>query len=87
MLDRLAEIGMDLAETVRSCARGEATPEQAKAFEGVDLSLAFARIARAVRQTVALKAKLADEGLESAERRHERAVAIAATNRRKRQIA
>jgi hypothetical protein len=52
LLQELAELGMTLARAVaaRAVETGDA-----------DLGLAFTRIARAVRQTVALEAKLADE--------------------------
>jgi hypothetical protein len=56
MLAELGEIGMDLAREVRRQAldrTGEAPP-------AADLALTFSRIARAVRQTVALEAKLAE---------------------------
>jgi hypothetical protein len=61
LLGRLAEIGLDVAETVGQQARGE-TEAPAKG----DLSLAFARVSRAVRLTVALQQKLVD-GLEAME--------------------
>ncbi|HVJ52506.1 MAG TPA: hypothetical protein VM689_08600 [Aliidongia sp.] len=60
-LDDLIGIGMKLAKAVERVASGEATPAEAAAFEGVDLCLAFSRVARAVRQTVALRGRLADE--------------------------
>jgi hypothetical protein len=56
LLGRLAEIGLDVAETVGRQARGE---DEAPARSG-DLSLAFARVSRAVRLTVALQQKLVD---------------------------
>jgi hypothetical protein len=49
MLQELAEIGMVMARNLR---------DQAAADPQVDLALTFARIARAVRQTLALHAKL-----------------------------
>jgi hypothetical protein len=53
MLKELAEIGMDLARTIRQQA--EAEPEKA-----ANLAQGFAHVAKAVRQTVALEAKLAE---------------------------
>ncbi|HWK45846.1 MAG TPA: hypothetical protein VNT30_14085, partial [Stellaceae bacterium] len=64
MLQRLAEIGMELAEAV-----GRQALEQAKAASepagtpqkaGPDLGLVFTRLSRAVRQTVALEARIAE---------------------------
>jgi hypothetical protein len=52
VLQELAELGMSLARDVAARAAETADP---------DLVLAFSRIARAVRQTVALEAKLADD--------------------------
>ena len=52
LLGRLSEIGLDAAEAIGRQARGEAT-----AAEG-DLSLAYARVSRAVRLTVTLQSKL-----------------------------
>jgi hypothetical protein len=56
LLAELAEIGMDLAREVRRQAldQSEDSPPAA------DLALTFSRIARAVRQTVALEARLAE---------------------------
>ena len=56
MLAELAEIGMDLAREVRRQALDETTEVPPAA----DLALTFSRIARAVRQTVALEARLAE---------------------------
>jgi hypothetical protein len=55
-LAELAEIGMDLAREVRR----QALDETADAPPAGELALTFSRIARAVRQTVALEAKLAE---------------------------
>ena len=56
MLRELAEIGMDLARALR---RQVLEPEDGPAMAaGVDPALAFSRLARAVRLTVALKARL-----------------------------
>ena len=57
MLAELAEIGMDLAREVRR----QALDQSGAAPSAADLALTFSRIARAVRQTVALESKLADE--------------------------
>jgi hypothetical protein len=56
ILQELAEIGMDLARAVRTRALAAKDPAAA-----VDLGLSFSRIARAVRQTLALEARLAEE--------------------------
>jgi len=56
VLQELAEIGMDLARALRQRAAEQAAPEA-----GGDVALAFSRIARAVRQTVALEARLDED--------------------------
>jgi hypothetical protein len=56
-LEELAEIGMDLARTVQRQAHEQAATDAGAA----DLGLTFSRIARAVRQTVALEARLAED--------------------------
>jgi hypothetical protein len=70
MLEELAEIGMDLARAVRRQALEQAADEPAGAADradpierigGGDLGLIFSRIARAVRQTVALEARIEEE--------------------------
>ena len=53
VLRELAEIGMDLARALRAHALAE--PDAAQA---ADVGLVFSRISRAIRQTVALEAKL-----------------------------
>jgi hypothetical protein len=59
MLDRLAEIGMEIAEALgRQIVAQAAEPQAAPA---TDLALAFTRVARAVRQTLALKPRLAED--------------------------
>ena len=65
VLRELAELGMGLARTVQAQAVGQASdastqdePALPAWARGADLGLMFARIARAVRQTVALEAKL-----------------------------
>jgi hypothetical protein len=71
MLQELAEIGMQMARAVRdeALARAEVADERAPAqpsrFRGSDLGLVYARIARAVRQTLALETRIA-EGIEKA---------------------
>jgi hypothetical protein len=63
VLQELAEIGMDLARLVRQRAM-QADP----ATDRSDPGLSFARIARAVRQTVALEARL-DEDAQTRDKR------------------
>jgi hypothetical protein len=70
MLQELAEIGMQMARAVRdeALARAEdadAAPKPPSPFGGGDLGLVYARIARAVRQTLALETRVAD-GIEKA---------------------
>ncbi|HLY56643.1 MAG TPA: hypothetical protein VKS60_13855, partial [Stellaceae bacterium] len=55
MLRRIGEIGMALLETVQQQAESETPPEPAA------LAGAFARLSRAVRQTIALESKLVEE--------------------------
>lgn len=73
MLAELGDIGMELARHVRLQVLGEAGPDTAEAHAarpevaggrigGADLGLVFSRIARAVRQTLALEARLDAEG-------------------------
>jgi hypothetical protein len=57
MLQDLAEIGMDLARSVQRQAHEQAAAD----LDAAALGLAFSRIARAVRQTVALEARLAED--------------------------
>ena len=63
MLGELAELGLEVARAVERWAQGLATaPEAAGAAEGRDqvgdVGLAYARVSRAVRQTVLLQSKL-----------------------------
>ena len=71
VLEELAEIGMQLARAVRDEAL-EAPTERA-----AELALTFSRVARAVRQTVALEARLArdaeTQAQDAADRRERRA--------------
>ena len=53
MLDRLAELGMSLAERLHERAMAAEEPETAER-----LALAFHRLSRSVRQTIALQARL-----------------------------
>jgi hypothetical protein len=67
ILQELAEIGMDLARAVRTRALAAKDPAAT-----VDLGLSFSRIARAVRQTVALEARLEQDRQAAAAERAER---------------
>jgi hypothetical protein len=60
ILAELAEIGMELVQHLRLQVLEEAVPA------GVDPVLAFARLAKAIRQTVALEAKVAANGFATA---------------------
>ena len=55
MLRELAQIGMRLAHTIERLAEDPETPDRA------GLALAFSRVARAVRQTLALEGRLQEE--------------------------
>ncbi|HEX3363697.1 hypothetical protein [Phenylobacterium sp.] len=83
MLAELAEIGMDLAREVGR----QALDQSAEAPSAADLALTFSRVARAVRQTVAPEARLAED---SRKDRAERAALSVADRwrsaRRKRQV-
>jgi len=78
ILQELAEIGMQMARAVRDealapvepPAEAPATPAPRSRFEGKDLALQFSRIARAVRQTMALETRVA-EGIATARQAHE----------------
>ena len=98
MLQELAEIGMKLARAVEQQALNQAVPDQADTPEagasdrigGGDLALVFSRIARAVRQTLALEAKLAENRRtlhQSEEAEQVRRAALIAGERKKRQKA
>jgi len=73
ILQELADIGMRLARAVEAevlappAAAEAAEPAVPARFAGADLGLVFSRIAKAVRQTLALETRLAD-GLETARR-------------------
>ena len=60
VLKELTEIGLKLARAVCAQATGEAAPD-APAIVSTDLGLTASRIARAIRQTVALEAKLIED--------------------------
>jgi hypothetical protein len=85
MLHELAEIGMQIARAVRdeALARAELAdadaPRPPSRFGGGDLGLVYGRIAKAVRQTLALETRLAD-GVEQArvERRRAHVAAVRA---------
>ncbi|HVJ52904.1 MAG TPA: hypothetical protein VM689_10600 [Aliidongia sp.] len=69
LLKDLAEIGMNIARAVERQALERAAAEPAQAEPATDIGLTFQRVAKAIRQTVALEAKLAadrDEGLRRA---------------------
>jgi hypothetical protein len=70
ILARLSELGLSLAEQVHERAAAAETPEQA-----ANLGLAFHRISRTVRQTIALEAKLVRDAAR-AEREAERDDAV-----------
>ncbi len=60
MLERLSEIGMVLAEEIGREALAE--PDEAQPRRSMsDLALVFARVSHAVRQTIALEARLASD--------------------------
>ena len=65
VLQELTEIGMEIARALKAeaLARVEAEPAVAPRFAKADLGLVFSRIAKAVRQTVALEMRIA-EGLQ-----------------------
>ena len=61
ILAKLADVGMELVEHVkRQVLEEEVSPGRAKCADPV---LSYARLARAVRQTLALEAKVAADGL------------------------
>jgi ElaB/YqjD/DUF883 family membrane-anchored ribosome-binding protein len=67
MLRELADIGMEMARALQSevRARAEAVEEASEAPKSVaELGLAFSRVSRAVRQTLALEARLEDDRLD-----------------------
>ncbi|MDB5425511.1 MAG: hypothetical protein JWQ29_2927 [Phenylobacterium sp.] len=88
LLQELAELGMDIARAVRAEAvepapepDDDAAPAAPSRF-GADLGLVFARIARAVRQTLALEARVAADGRQAQERRQAEEVRRRAEQRR-----
>ena len=86
--EALARAAMAQAAAVRTAAAlaaGEPLPSQPPAG-GIDLSLSFSRVSRAVRLTLALKAKLASDRLDLIGKQHAHAIGAARRNRRKRQV-
>ena len=85
ILEELAELGLAVAVTLkeRIAAAGDA--------DCADLSLAFTRVARSIRQTLAFKAKLAEMKAKGAEKRHakerEQAIETSRLKFKKRQVA
>jgi hypothetical protein len=78
MLQELAEIGMQIARAVREEALARAEPADADApsrFGTGDLGLIYSRVARAVRQTLALEARVADDSETAKVQREQRRVA------------
>lgn len=65
MLAELAEIGMGLARAIGRRAMAEAEAESVPGDGKADLALGFVRVSRAVRQTLALEARL-EQGFEPA---------------------
>ena len=67
MLRELADIGMEIARAVQGEVRARAEAVEDEATESpkivAELGLAFSRVSRAVRQTLALEARLEDDRL------------------------
>ncbi len=85
MLRELAELGMEMARAVRdeAVARSEPAeegePRPPARFPAGDLGLVYSRIARAVRQTLALHERIAEDGRKAGvERARSRVAAIRA---------
>jgi hypothetical protein len=57
LLGRLAEAGVEIAEQLQKQAKGEAEPAAAQG----DIGLAYARVSRAVRLSLALQSRLIDD--------------------------
>src|SRR5882724_8088507 len=53
-LDRLAVMGMNLAERIERVSSGQASEADAAVLDGQDVVLAFTRVSRAVRQIIVL---------------------------------
>jgi hypothetical protein len=65
MLRELADIGMEMARALQSEVRAQAVEDAAEPPQSVaELGLAFSRVSRAVRQTLALEARLEDDRLD-----------------------
>jgi hypothetical protein len=81
MLQELAEIGMQIARAVRDEALAtdapvdDEAPERSSRFGNGDLGLVYSRIARAVRQTVALETRVAEGGQKACLERDQRRAA------------
>ncbi len=80
MLDRLAEIGMGIAEDAGRLSRAQA---EGAGADGADPGLTFSRAARAVRLTIALQQRLT-EGLAAFEQARTRARSVEAVGMRTR---
>jgi len=57
-LEELREIGMDLARALGRQVTRPASEDEARALAGIDVGLAYARIARAVRQIIAMEQEI-----------------------------
>jgi hypothetical protein len=94
MLQELAEIGLQMARAVRdealACvdAAEDDAPRPPSRFGNGDLGLVYSRIARAVRQTLALETRVADDSERSRVEREQRRVAALrwASEERQREI-
>jgi hypothetical protein len=84
MLRELGELGMGLARSLAERAEEPGIADQT----AIDLRVAFARTARAVRQTVALETRLAQDGVKARVERDARLIAEARDRgvRRKRRV-
>ena len=84
MLRELGELGMGLARSLAARAEEPGIADQT----AIDLRLAFSRVARAVRQTMVLEARLAQDGVKARAERDARRVAEARERgvRRKRRV-
>lgn len=91
MLQELAEIGMQIVRAVRDEAlatdapAADDAPQRSSRFGNGDLGLVYSRVARAVRQTVALETRVAEGGQKAClerDQRHATAIRWAAHERR-----
>jgi hypothetical protein len=85
MLQRLAELGMALAEAIthQAMAHADGQPVRMPLLSGGDPALSYSLVARSVRQTLALKKKLAEDE-HAGDKRREAEHAAAAERERKR---